>query len=197
MHALTLRYGLKMHYVYLPRNHYTIQTQGDHHMAKKPNKDEALEAIDFIVNVLKEHEKDLDKLIYQLATITESLGETGEVTTKIEKVEERLATIQTEVTSLIKYLSTPQQAPAYSIGPPVIVKCKQWQDFKTLAIGAETLSYQLQETEKTFQADALKEGKVLTYTGELPQNTHLLKTWLAKELNITEEKILEGVLALK
>jgi len=33
-------------------------------VSKKPqSKDEALEALDFIVNVLKEHEKDLDKLI--------------------------------------------------------------------------------------------------------------------------------------
>jgi hypothetical protein len=166
-------------------------------MAKKPNKDEALEALDFIVNVLKEHEKDLDKLIHQLGIITESLGETGEVTTKIEKVEERLSTIQNEITNLIKYISSPRETPAYLMGPPVIVKCKQWEDFKTLALGADTVSYQLQETEKTFQADALKEGKVLTYTGEFPQNTHLLKTWLSKELNITEEKIFEGILAIR
>jgi len=33
-------------------------------MSKKiPSKDEALEALDFIVSVLKEHEKDLDRLI--------------------------------------------------------------------------------------------------------------------------------------
>jgi hypothetical protein len=166
-------------------------------MAKKPNKDEALEALDFIVNVLKEHEKDLDKLIHQLGIITESLGETGEITTKIEKVEERLSTIQTEITSLIKYLSTPKETLAYPMGPPVIVRCKQWQDFKTLAVGAETVSYQFQETGKTFQADALKEGRVLTYTGEFPQNTNLLKTWLSKELNVTEEKIFEGVLAIR
>jgi hypothetical protein len=166
-------------------------------MAKKPNKDEALEALDFIVNVLKEHEKDLDKLIHQLGIITESLGETGDLTPKMEKVEERLSTIQTEITGLIKYLSTQKETPAYSMGPPVIVRCKQWQDFKTLALGAETVSYQFQETGKTFQADALKEGRVLTYTGEFPQNTNLLKTWLSKELNVTEEKIFEGVLALK
>jgi hypothetical protein len=166
-------------------------------MAKKPNKDEALEALDFIVNVLKEHEKDLDKLIHQLGIITESLGETGEVTAKIEKVEERLSTIQTEITNLIKYVSAPKETSAYSMGPPVIVRCKQWQDFKTLSVGAETVSYQFQETGKTFQADALKEGRVLTYTGEFPQNTNLLKTWLSKELNVTEEKIFEGVLALK
>jgi uncharacterized coiled-coil protein SlyX len=166
-------------------------------MAKKPNKDDALEALDFIVNVLKEHEKDLDRLIDQLATVTESLGETGEVSTKIEKVEERLSTIQNEITGLIKYLSTPKETLAYPLGPPVIVKCKQWQDFRTLAVGADTVSYQFKEAEKTFQADALKEGKVLTYTGEFPQNIHLLKTWLSKELNITEEKIFEGVLAIR
>jgi hypothetical protein len=41
-------------------------------MAKNPqSKDEALEALDFIVNVLKEHERDLDKLINELATVTE------------------------------------------------------------------------------------------------------------------------------
>ena len=165
-------------------------------MAKRPSKDEALEALDFIINVLKEHEKDLDRLIGQLGTITESLGETGEITGKIEKVEERLTTLQNEITSLVKYISSPREAPPYIHGPPVIVKCKQWQDFKILAANAETVSYQFKETEKTFQADALKEGKVLTYTGEFPQNARLLKIWLSKELDITEEKIFEGVLAL-
>lgn len=165
-------------------------------MAKKPEKDDALEALDFIINVLKEHEKDLDKLIHQLGIITESLGETGEITGKIETIEERLATFQTEITDLIKYIAAPKEAPPYSHGPPVIVKCKQWQDFKTLALGAETVSYQYNETEKTFQADALKEGKVLTYTGEFPQDANLLKIWLSKELNVKEEKIFEGILAI-
>ena len=45
-------------------------------------------ALDFIINVLKEHEKDLDRLISQLGIITESLGDTGEITGKIEKIED-------------------------------------------------------------------------------------------------------------
>ncbi len=81
-------------------------------------------------------------------------------------------------------------------GPPLIVKCKQWEDFKTLASNADTVSYQFKETEKSFQADALKNGKVLTYTGEFPQNARLLKIWLSKELEVTEEKIFEGILAI-
>lgn len=166
-------------------------------MAKKPSRNDALEAVDFIINVLKEHEKDLDRLIAELGKITEQLGETGEVTEKIGKIEERLSTIQTEVSNLIKFMSSPKEAPAYIRGPPVIVKCKNWEDFKNLAKDPETLSYTFQETEKAFQADALKQGRVLTYSGQLPQNTKMLKTWLSKQLNITEEKIFEGVLAIR
>jgi len=165
-------------------------------MSKRPGKDEAFEALDFIINVLKEHEKDLDRLINQLSTITESLGETGEVAGKIEKVEERLSTIQNEISNLIKFISSPREMPAYPRGPPVIVRCKQWEDFKVLAAGAETVSYLFKETEKSFQADALKEGRVLTYSGEFPQDAKLLKIWLSRELAVAEEKIFEGVLAI-
>ena len=75
-------------------------------MSKKPqSKDEALEALDFIVNVLKEHEKDLDRLINELGTVTDALGETGELTCKVEKVEDRINGLQNEITSLVNYLS--------------------------------------------------------------------------------------------
>jgi hypothetical protein len=61
-------------------------------MAKNPQqKDEALEALDFIVNVLKEHERDLDKLINELATVTEQMGDTSELSGKVDKVEEKSA----------------------------------------------------------------------------------------------------------
>ena len=165
-------------------------------MAKKPSKDEALEALDFIVNVLKEHEKDLDRLINALGEVTKRFGETGELTEKIGKVEERLSSIQTEISGLIKSISSAGEPPAYRRGPPVIVRCKQWEDFKVLASGAETVSFLFKEEEKAFQADALKEGRVLTYSGEFPRDVRLLKMWLSRELNVAEEKIFEGVLAI-
>jgi hypothetical protein len=180
---------------------------------KAPSKDEALEALDFIINVLKEHEKDLDRLINDLGTITERLGDTGEFSGKIEKVEERLGTLQNEITNLITYLSTsrePMAIPAQVTqqekaqtpqvremrGPPVILRCKQWEDFQTLAHQAQTLSFLYKEAEKTFQADALKNNQIITYSGEPPKQTSLLKTWLAKQLDIPERKVLEGILAI-
>jgi hypothetical protein len=186
-------------------------------MSKKaPSKDEAFEALDFIVNVLKEHEKDLDRLINELGNITERLGDTGELSGKIEKVEERLTALQNEIMGLITYLSTPRETSATALptptvqeqkpevlqvkeirgGPPVILRCKQWEDFQTLAYQAQTLSFLYREAEKTFQVDALKDNQIITYSGELPKPTALLKTWLSKQLEIPEKKILEGILAI-
>ena len=69
------------------------------------SKDDSLEALDFIVNVLKEHEKDLDKLINELATVTEQLGDTGDLGGKVERVEEKITSLQKEVANLMSYIS--------------------------------------------------------------------------------------------
>ena len=182
---------------------------------RAPSKDEALEALDFIVSVLKEHEKDLDKLINELGTVTERMGDTGELSGKVEKVEERLTTLQNEITNLIKYLSASHDIPAMPAqptqvqtqkaedvpfreirGPPVILRCKQWEDFQTLAYQAQTVSFLYKEAEKTFQVDALRNNQIVTYSGDLPKQTVLLKAWLSQLLDIPEQKVLEGILAI-
>jgi hypothetical protein len=187
-------------------------------MSHKPqSKDEALEALDFIVNVLKEHEKDLDKLIGELGTVTEQIGVSGDLTGKVEKVEEKVNGLQNEISNLITCLSTsPREMPlamkeskasepaqvmqpvqaAFVQGPPVILWCKQWEDFLGLASQAQTMSFMVKEAERTFQVDALKGNQILTYSGELPKLPALLKVWLSKQLEILEKKVLEGVLAI-
>jgi len=169
-------------------------------MERKPTKNDALEALDFIINVLKEHEKDLDRLISQLGIITESLGETGELTGKIEKIEDRITNLQGEITNMMKYVaSAPRDAPSrtQTATTPVTVKCNQWDDFKSMAAGAETVSYMFKGAEGTFQADALAKGRIVSYTGEFPQNSALLKLWLSKELDVDEEVVFEGALDIR
>jgi len=173
--------------------------EGSELTRRLPGKNDSLEALDFIISVLKEHEKNLDRLIGELGKVTSKLGAGGEMNNKVERVEERLATIQGEVANLIKELSTPKEGGAVNLnlrGPPVIVRCKQWDDFKALAAGAETVSFLMKEPEKSFQADALKNGRVLTYNGEYPRDAKLLKLWIARELSVQEEKVFEGVLAI-
>lgn len=159
-------------------------------MPKEPSKDRALEALDFIINVLKEHEKDLDRLI-------DKLGKTTVSSEKIGKVEERITTIQNEITSLIKLVSALSETPPRAQGATVVFKCKNWDEFKNLAKGADAVSLNFKPGERAFQSDVLKGGRVLTYTGELPKGAALLKKWLSNELEVSEDKIFEGVLSVK
>jgi len=181
-------------------------------LARNPqSKDEALEAIDFIVNVLKEHEKDLDKLINELATVTEQLGDTSQVNGKVEKLEENIENLQKEVTRLINYVSNKTaetlpaikervaEAPPFAAaqgGPSLIFRCNQWEDFQTLAFQAQTLSFSFKESEKSFQADAIKGNQIITYSGPVPKLSAILKAWLSRQLNVPEGSILEGILAI-
>lgn len=185
----------------------------DNKLSKNPqSKDEALEALDFIVNVLKEHERDLDKLINELATVTEQMGDTGELNSKVEKIEEKICGLQKEIKSLVGYVSgSSKQVGAHeaSIEPPcapttimvggqsVILRCKQWEDFQALAVNAQTLSYTYKEEEKLFQAEALKGNQIITYSGPLPKFSAILKSWLSKQLDAPERAILEGALATR
>ena len=188
-------------------------------MKNPQSKDDALETLDFMVNVLKEHEKDLDNLIGELATVTEALGETGKISDKVEKFEEKIENLQKEVTKLINLVSNlsgsvPKEAlltsvkehiseaacaaPAMAIqnGHSLILQCKQWEDFQTLAFQAQTLSFSYKEDELVFQANALKGNQIITFSGALPKFSSILKTWLSEQLDVPEKNIFEGLLAI-
>jgi len=189
-------------------------------LAKNPQtKDDALEALDFIVNVLKEHEHDLDKLINELAAVTEQIGETGALNGKVDQVEEKINKLQCEVTNLIGYLSTPPREASVQaakdqttqdqqvqtttsspltftqVGVSLVLHCKQWQDFQNLAKYAQTISFSYKEDGKVFQVDALKDNKLISYSGPLPEFSTLLRSLLSKQLDVMENNILEGTLA--
>jgi aspartate/tyrosine/aromatic aminotransferase len=101
---------------------------------------------------------------------------------------------QAELGRLIQTVSASHESPIHPQGQPVMIRCKRWEEFKALAAGAEMVSFLFKETEKAFQADALKEGSVLAYSGEIPRDANLLKFWLSKELGVPEEKVFEGIL---
>ena len=65
-----------------------------------------------------------------------------------------------------------------------------------LAQQAQTVSFTYKDNERVFQADALKGNQVVTYSGELPKMSSLLKIWLSKQLEVPEQKVLEGVLTI-
>ncbi len=184
--------------------------------ARSPSKDEALEALDFIVNVLKEHEKDLDRLVSELGNVAGQLGDSGELSGKVKTIEDKIGGLQNDVGNLLKSLSASQseeisvtvegaskeaaknERPLTNLpsGLPLILQCKQWEDFLHIATEAQTVSFAIKESEKSFEVDALKNYHVITYCGEIPKLSALLKLYLSRQLGISEKQILEGDMAL-
>jgi len=156
------------------------------------------EALKLVLKSLKKFESDFKRLTTQLREIRESSKLSGETAQTFESIKEHLFNIQREISKTLNY--EPARAVAGSTisipSPPMIIRCKHWEDFKSQASNAENLSFLCQEEEKSFQVDAVKGGKVYTYSGQLPTIIAMLKTWLSKEMNTEENKILEGVLAI-
>ncbi len=183
-------------------------------MSEKPSKDEALEALDFIVNVLKEHEKDLDRLVSELGTVAGQLGETGEINGKVKKIEDKINGLQSDISNILKSLSVSQRekkslvveiaeppqnrATQVSLpsGVPMLLQCKQWEDFQTLAVQAQTISFVFKESDTSFEVSALKNNQVINYSGEIPKFSALLKMFLSGKLAVPETQILEGEMTL-
>jgi ABC-type Fe3+-citrate transport system substrate-binding protein len=185
-------------------------------MADTPgSRDKALEALDFIINVLKEHEQNLDESIGELETVTEQVGKIDEINRKVEEFDQKISILQKEITSLVSIISnSPKEAfsapvkkseshtattPSLSAvqgSSPMNISCKQWSDFQVLTIHAQSLSFSIKEIDKTFQVNALKNNQIIVYNGPLPMLSSILAAWLSQQLEVPKQSIIEGVLSL-
>jgi hypothetical protein len=157
------------------------------------------EALDSILNNLREFERDLKRLIGQFHKIGDNSGLSGEAAEKFGTAKKRLSSIQREISNVVESLPASGATSSITtsvVGPPVIIRCKNWEDFKPQAVNADNISFLYREEEKTFQVDAVKGSRVYTYSGQLPSGAALLRAWLSKEVRTESSKVLEGVLAL-
>ncbi len=178
-------------------------------MAETPgSKDKSFMALDFIINILKEHERVLDKSVHALAIVTEQIGYQDELKVKMENVGEKINVLQKEIDSLTGYLSNapnvgsssgakredslgPSQLTAQS-GLSMTLCCKQWGDFQVLAKQAQTLTFSIKVSENVFQAEALKGNQIITYTGTMLDLSMIFKTLFSQQIGIPECNIIEG-----
>jgi hypothetical protein len=150
-------------------------------------------ALDSILKSVKKFEADFRRLATQLQVFRES-SKSGEAAQTLESIRKCLLNIQREISKTLGYGSA--EATISIPSPPMIIRCKHWEDFKSQASNAENLSFLCREEEKTFQVDAVKGSRVYTYSGQLPTTVTMLKTCLSKEMIVEESKIVEGVLAI-
>jgi hypothetical protein len=155
-------------------------------------------SLNSVVDTLQEYNEYLNRLVSKFNSIADNLNKlegAQEWSKKIKKAEERLFAIEAEFSEFIHYFSSSQKSSLYPYSPSLTLQYKKWEDFKTQSTSAKLVSFLLQEKEKVFQVYALKEGKILAYSGEFPQPAKLLKSWLSRELSTPHEKIVEGVIA--
>jgi len=157
------------------------------------------ETLDSILNNLREFERDFKRLISQFQKIGDSSRLSGEVAEKFESAKKRLYSIQREISNVVE--SVPASDATTStmtsvVGPTIIIRCKNWEDFKLQASNADNISFLYREEEKAFQVDAVKGSRVYTYSGQLPNGAVMLRMWLSKEVGTEASRVLEGVLAL-
>lgn len=163
---------------------------------------EKMNALDFVINVLREHEKNLDILISKLEEIVSELPvairEISEISEK-PKEEEK----------------APAPAPAAMVceskgerisKAPVKIICDDWSDFKEACRKAEIIAFHQNET---LSIKALQGNIIYEYREMIPirvenmrcgisvrSQTFLdpleVKRIIARELNLPENKIIKG-----
>jgi len=155
-------------------------------------------SLNSVINALEEYNEYLNRLVSRLGDITNNLSKLDgmqQSSKSIKKAEERLYAIETEFSNLINYFSSFRKTSIYPYSPALTIRYNNWEEFKTHSTNAKQVSFLLEEKEKVFQVCASKEGKILVYSGELPQHTRLLKAWISRQLDTPQEKIVEGFLA--
>jgi len=139
---------------------------------------ERMNALDFIISVLREHEKTLDSLIERLKNISSHLdvNKKSDLQSKCER------------------------------GSSVRILCEEWEEFKELSREAEVFSFHLGSELKimALHGNRIYEYKepILTHIGYLKNGIPIrfqarldperIKRFLLKELNISGKKIIRG-----
>ncbi len=124
---------------------------------------------------------------------------------RLSKIEERAAGLEEGIQNLKRLLlSLPNQktvqqernntrAPELAYVSPLRLNCRKWEDFCNLAKEAQLLTFDYGEVEKKFSVTAVKNGQPISYEGELPEPTLLLKHWLADQLKISNiQNVVQG-----
>jgi hypothetical protein len=176
---------------------------------------EKQELIGFIVKALREHEQEIDELVLRLedaknkqSNLNQSLyGKASHIEEKLAQLKVNLDTIKTIAYAPSEALSSIQDPSPVLNGEAnqnshdswahAVMHCVQWEDFQNLAVEPDWVTFLLNDTEKSFQVEALKEGRLMIYRGGTPVEVDLLKSWLVHELEVVNERtVLSGTIKL-
>lgn len=107
---------------------------------------EKMDALDLIINALKDHEKRLDDISHKLERVFKEVKTRETRQVRVDEEEKRVEA------------PPPQRKP--------LVICKKWSEFKERCSNAEMVAFEVEENR--FQVYALVSGDIFQYAEELP-----------------------------
>ncbi len=172
----------------------------------KDDKEGKFEALDFVLGVLREDVNNLGRIVADLEKIAGVIGKPNEIGGRLDSIESQLATTRAEIANLISSLAKEPAPPAAkptapretreTYGTPIIVSCRVWEDFRTLARQADQAAF-ASVREDTFEIGAQKGNRIYKYVGKLPSYATVIRAWLGRELEVPDLRIVEGDLTLR
>ncbi len=146
-------------------------------------------SLDFIENSLSENSKDLKELTDEMREISQHLKDLTELKAAVSRlsdslnqpIPQKIAETQNKPDIVDPQISTsaPEIAP---IKANYVVKCMNWAEFESYAKGAPQVVYTIRESDRVFEADAVKGNQIIAYIGKIPEFSELLKVWLSTKL---------------
>jgi len=114
---------------------------------------EKMDILDLIINILKEHEGNLQRLA-----------------NKFESVLNNLYSVETRITGLNESFSQflfSKEANPKELKPAALVECKEWKEFKEKSTGAHMIAFEVDI--KIFTVNSLSGNIVYRYSESLPE----------------------------
>jgi len=145
-------------------------------------------SLDFIENSLNENSKDLRELNNEIRQHLKDI-------TELKAVILRLSDLLSQSMSQRGSEAEPEKDSAMSDGKIsstniektptseyLVVKCANWADFEAHAKGVQQVVFTIRESDRLFEADAVKGNQIIAYIGKIPEVNELLKVWLSNKL---------------
>ena len=111
---------------------------------------EKMDVLDLIINILKEHEENLEKLADKFGSALNNLE------SKISNLNEAFAQL------LFSKTSNPE-----NMKPAALAQCKEWTEFRAKSAGAHIVAFKVEE--KVFTVNSLLSDVVYRYSEPLPE----------------------------
>jgi hypothetical protein len=182
----------------------------------RKNQENENQEYETIVNSLKEKSGNLKMLLDQMGTTKNQIGVKYDLTT-LKTIEERMNFLQNDVNYIVKssqptalktqnsmFASIPSKEPKENgidflrdieaRNSTMILRFKNWEDFQAFASQPQAVCFTYRESDRVFEADALKSNQIAVYIGEMPNPLALLKLWLSSRLELPEKRVFEGTL---